>query len=133
MPTLFTETEPDVVELVLPFPPTLNHYMPHMWSRPQRKIIRYLSAEGKLFRDLVLVAVRQAHPVKLKGHLRMEVTFHPPNNLRRDIDNLPKALNDALTKAGLFDDDSQIRELELKFGPVVKDGKAVIKVSTLGL
>lgn len=37
--------------------------------------------------------------------------------------NLQKAKND----------DCQIRELEMKFGPVVEDGRAVIKLSTMGV
>lgn len=133
MTTLFTATDPDVVELVLPFPPSINHYWPQMYNKKLKRIVRFISQEGKIFRDLVMIAVRQARPIKLKGDLRFEATFNPPNNLRRDIDNLPKALLDALTKAGLFNDDSQIREMELRFGPVVRDGRAVIKVSTMGL
>lgn len=133
MTTLFTATEPDVVELVLPWPPSINHYWPQMYNKKLKRIVRFISPEGKVFRDLVMIAVRQARPMKLKGDLRFEATFNPPNNLRRDIDNLPKALLDALTKAGVFNDDSQIREMELRFGPVVKDGRAVCRVSTLGL
>lgn len=140
--TLFTPTAPDVVELTLPYPPTVNSYLqitvPKKWTRPLISI----SEKGREFLREVLRQVRASGAKPLLGHLRAEIKFFPPDERKRDIDNPVKALIDALKRRelksgkfyeGLFADDCQIREMELKFGPVVKDGKTVIKLTTLGI
>ncbi len=53
---------------------------------------------------------------KLKGRLTLTATFHPPDNRRRDLDNLMKLLQDSLQHAGLYDDDSQIKHLHMHMG-----------------
>jgi crossover junction endodeoxyribonuclease RusA len=131
--TLFDGGAPDVVVFEhLPFPPTVNHYWMSIWSPKHKKVFHVLSADAKTFRDECILRVKMARKPKLKGFLRCEVVFYPPNNLRRDIDNLPKGLLDGMKHADVFDDDSQIRELMMKFGPVVKDGRTAVRLTTLG-
>ena len=43
-----------------------------------------------------------------------------------DLDNTLKAILDALMKAGMYDDDSQIEYIEIARGEKVDGGKAVI-------
>ena len=51
---------------------------------------------------------------KLTGNLRVSAEFYPPDARRRDLDNVGgKALLDSLQAAGLFEDDSQIKEIHL--------------------
>jgi crossover junction endodeoxyribonuclease RusA len=58
----------------------------------------------------------------------VEVTIHPPDRRRRDIDNLQKALLDALAHGGAYYDDSQISRLTVERQHVVPGGKVVVRV-----
>ena len=50
------------------------------------------------------------------GRLYVTITAYQPDNRRRDLDNLPKAILDALQHAGVYEDDSQIDELRIGRG-----------------
>lgn len=53
----------------------------------------------------------------------------PPNRAKRDQDNFAgKTLLDALTKAGLWGDDSQIKRTVIEWADVVKGGAVLIQV-----
>lgn len=43
----------------------------------------------------------------------LEADFYPPDNRRRDLDNLLKCLLDSMTAAGVYADDSQVKDLSL--------------------
>ncbi|HCC4675184.1 TPA: RusA family crossover junction endodeoxyribonuclease, partial [Citrobacter freundii] len=45
------------------------------------------------------------------------------------IDNYNKALFDALTHAGVWEDDSQIKRMLVEWGPVVPKGRVEITIS----
>ena len=94
-------------ELTLPIPPANNRYYRHARGRT------YLSAEGKAYKRAVNLLAR---PIMLKGSLRIEVEIHSRDNRRRDIDGYPKGLFDALTNAGVWEDDSQVDEMEFVRG-----------------
>lgn len=107
-----------MVDLTLPFPPSVNTY----WRHPTtgRLAGRHLiSDQGRAYRAAVASRVEQLrydgvlsrHP--LSGRLSLFVSVSAPDNRRRDLDNLPKALFDALTHAGVWNDDSQIDELRI--------------------
>ena len=73
-----------------------------------------ISRAGRQFRERVMSI---AHGMaKLNGPLSMTATFHPPDNRRRDLDNLMKLTQDSLQHAGLYEDDSQIKHLHLHMG-----------------
>lgn len=62
----------------------------------------------------------------------VSVTLHAPDNRRRDLDNFGgKALLDALTHAGVWLDDSQVRRLSMEWGENVRSGKAVVQIRRL--
>lgn len=110
-----------MIELTLPFPPSVNHYWRHVRGKP------IVSKDGRLYRDAVfaLVAYRV---MRLEGQLAVEVTLHPPDKKRRDIDNSCKALLDAMQHAGVYHDDHQICELIIRRSSVVPGGKAIVRV-----
>lgn len=106
----------------LPFPPTVNRY----WRRVGNKTL--LSANAREYRRRV-VAVLDGHKHGLLvGAVELTITFCPPDRRKRDLDNLPKGLLDALKYAGIYEDDSQVWRIDMRFGGVVKGGSAVVTV-----
>jgi crossover junction endodeoxyribonuclease RusA len=93
--------------LDLPWPPSANHY----WGRT--KFGRtYIGKKGKEFRERVKEVLIQHLPHCKKhyyeGKLAVVVNATVPDRRRRDMDNIHKALWDALKHAGAYEDDSQI-------------------------
>ena len=117
----------DIV-LHLPWPPTINSYY-----KMTRQGQRYLDPKVREFRQLVLDAVREQAPgLTLESRLFMEVYLFPPDRRKRDVDNYMKGLLDALTEAELWTDDSQVDQLHIYRGEVVKAGSVRIEVSEGG-
>ncbi|KAF0234105.1 MAG: endodeoxyribonuclease [Desulfovibrionaceae bacterium] len=115
-----------VIELRLPWPVSTNK----AW-KPMGKNRMRLNPKAQLFRlavkSYVLAAKIQGLP--LQGHLEAKITLCPPNRAKRDQDNFAgKTLLDALTKAGLWGDDSQIKRTVIEWADVVKGGAVVIHV-----
>src|SRR3990167_5047698 len=96
--------------LTLPWPPTINNYYATVNKR------RIVSEQGRRFRkqvaDIVLVERKNKHVEYL---IDLYVDLYPPDKRRRDIDNTLKPLLDAMTHAGVYLDDSQIRRMEVTF------------------
>jgi Holliday junction resolvase RusA-like endonuclease len=113
---------PVTFEVELPYPPSINHY----WRRVGPRTL--ISREGRRFRQraLALLAARRVQP--LDGPLAVEVEVRPPDHRRRDIDNVQKALLDALQHGGAYADDSQVVRLAIVKGPPVGGGKTVVRI-----
>lgn len=114
------------LELKLPFPPSVNHY----WRHVGAKVL--ISAKGRSYRTLVqLLCLGKSR--KCATSLRVAILACPPDHRRRDLDNLSKALLDAMQYSGLYVDDFQIDELEIKRGPVDqnKTGYALVVIEEL--
>lgn len=98
-----------VVEIELPWPPSINSY----WRRQGARY--FISKKGQQFRS---DTVYLCH--KFKGmfcdNQRLAVIIHayPPDKRRRDIDNILKGLLDSFEHAQIFGDDSQIDEIHIK-------------------
>ena len=106
--------------LVLPFPPSMNGYWRSL--RTGKLAGRVLISErGRAFRKAVEDIGRLHEIEKLDGALKATIWLHPPDRRRRDIDNPIKPLLDALTHAGAWGDDSQIRELHVTMEAPDKD------------
>lgn len=102
--------KPRDVRLVIPWPPSVNT----LYRTYQGRVI--YSKEGRIYKLDVATAVLQAG---LRSHfgrhrLRVEIRACQTDRRKRDLDNLAKASLDALTKAGLWEDDSTIDELTIK-------------------
>jgi crossover junction endodeoxyribonuclease RusA len=91
----------------LPFPPTVNTLYPS--GKTGR---RFLSVKGKAYKAEVYARVLEQHGLfkPLTGPLSVTVEHFPPDKRKRDHDNYCKALWDSLGEAGVFMDDSQIKE-----------------------
>lgn len=112
------------IEFFVPFPPSINTY----WGFHGHR--RFLTKKANVFKQLVEVAVKQHSPLGDKL-LRISLDFFPPDKRKRDIDNPVKPLLDALVSAGLFADDSQIKELNLKMNDPIKHGLTRVKIAVL--
>jgi crossover junction endodeoxyribonuclease RusA len=91
----------------------VNHYWRHAVIK--RRVIVYVSGEGKAYRQIVQAAVMERWPKLCKplaNRLHVVVAVNPPDRRARDLDNLGKGLLDSLKHAGVYRDDSLIDHLE---------------------
>jgi crossover junction endodeoxyribonuclease RusA len=83
----------------------------------------HLSKEGRQYREVVAgIVCEQVKRKPLKRKLSMCLEAYPPDRRRRDVDNLPKAVLDALGHGGLYLDDSQIDRLLVERCDIVSGG-----------
>jgi crossover junction endodeoxyribonuclease RusA len=93
---------------------------------------RYVSKAGKEFKLAVQDYVIENCVPKLgEKRLEMQVTLYPKDRRKQDIDNRIKALWDALTDAGVFDDDEQIDVLIVQRGEIRKGGGCLVMIEEL--
>lgn len=119
----------DGMKLTLPWPPSVNHYT-RAGSRPG---FRYLTDEAKSFRRAVSLIVGAARAREGMTHrLKVLVIASPPDKRERDLDNLHKGLLDALQHAGVYEKDSQIDDLHIVRGPVIKGGQVEVTIQPAG-
>lgn len=111
-----------MVEFTLPWPPSLNRY----YRVVGEKVL--ISQEGREYRTLVCKTPLPKAPT---GRLSVTLLIYPPDARRRDIDNLTKCLLDALTHAGVYEDDSLIDELRIIRKDIVKPGSVGVSIAAL--
>jgi crossover junction endodeoxyribonuclease RusA len=78
-----------------------------------------MKAPGVAFKQAVADIVAEAGCKTMDGRVALYAVIYPKDRRRQDLDNRSKLLCDALTSAGVWNDDSQIDELTLvRRGPV---------------
>jgi len=85
-----------------------------------------ISDVGREYRTRV-VSICQGMP-RIQGDVSVGMVLYPPDRRRRDLDNYRKALWDALTHAGIWEDDSQVTHDEGWKGPVVRGGVIMVQI-----
>ena len=109
------------IRLELPYPPSVNSY----WRANGHR--RYISKEGVEFTKAVDLVVKQSNAKSFEEkQVAISVMIHPRSKRKFDLDNTLKAILDALMKAGMYNDDSQIEYIEIARGEAVDGGKAVV-------
>jgi len=117
-----TTAQGSVISYTLPYPPSVNHY----W-RSNAKGRVFIAAEGKKYREAVGYAILEAGRRELgTGAVEIAVRVWPPDNRKRDLDNVLKALLDALEASRVYADDSQIDRLVVERRPVLKGGQVTV-------
>jgi crossover junction endodeoxyribonuclease RusA len=111
-----------MIELELPYPPSINHLYRHVGPRT------LISREGRRFRERVCAHLAGLGVRRLTGPLRIEIEVYPPDRRRHDIDNVQKALLDALQHGGLYEDDSQIKKLNIEMRGCVRGGRTLVRI-----
>ena len=114
-----------MIELTLPWPPTINHAK-HFW---RGRVVTSKAARD--YRNEVKVIAATAAPGIDLGEARLEVHIQafPPDNRKRDLDNIQKVLIDALQAAGLFKDDSQIDYLGVTRAVKTEGGMVAVQIA----
>lgn len=121
-----------MIELELPWPPSVNTY----WRHPSRGPLagrHLISEKGRIYRQQVLACVLQTKTAtELVGNsLAVHIIAHPPDRRRRDLDNLNKAILDSLVFSKVIVDDGLIDRLVIERGAVSAPGRVVVAVSVL--
>lgn len=104
---------------------SINHY----WRRVGPRTL--ISREGRRFRRDVMAILAPMGIEPLTGKLVVHVEVFPPDNRRRDIDNIVESLLDALEHGGAYIDDSQIVKLTIEKGERVEGGKTLVRIRKL--
>lgn len=106
---------------MLPYPPSVNRYWRHNRGRT------HISKQGREYREeVVLQAMADDFPWKLQGRLMMFLLVYPPDRRQRDLDNVCKAVLDAMEHAGVYESDSQIDSLHIVRRPVIPRGGVTV-------
>lgn len=120
-----------MMKLVLTFPPSVNTY----WRAPNKGPLagrHLISAKGRAYQSAACVAIVEQLrilPKPSSSLASVEIVLYPPDERRRDIDNYNKALFDALTHAGIWEDDSQVRRMLVEWGPKVPGCRVEISIT----
>lgn len=115
-----------ICELYTEFPPSVNNY----YVKTQRGL--FISQKGRKFRDQL---IKDAHdqlsgmePIDCK--VRIDIVAWVPDNRKRDLDNLVKPIQDAISHAHIWGDDSQVDQLVVYRGEkVAPNGALYIRIS----
>lgn len=116
------------IVFTLGWPPTVNSY----YSCTRNGI--HMSKKGRLYADSSAALMREQNaPLGIEDGVCLTVVMYPPDKRKRDLDNHMKALQDAITKHGVWKDDDQIHQLHVYRGEIVKKGKVVVMISDEGM
>lgn len=113
------------ISVTLPWPPSVNSY----WRHPQSGKLagrHLISREGREYRAKVKETVWKEKQVI--GRVAVYIDAFPPDNRRRDLDNILKSLLDSITHAALIEDDSQIDRLYIVRRNVSPPGHVVVNI-----
>lgn len=112
--------------MIMPYP--RNASVNTLW-RVGRKGV-YINPEAKKFRDY-LSAIARCTRKYGDEFVRLEIKLSPPDNRKRDIDNLLKCILDALQDARVYNNDHQVHQLYVEKLPKKEGGELEIRVKRL--
>jgi len=121
-----------MIILELPWPPSVNTY----WRSPNTGKLAgrtLISERGRSYRRAVADTIMAAgQPKAAPGRLAVYMNAFPPDRRLRDLDNLPKGVLDALTHAGVIEDDSLIDRLHIERDVICPNGKIIVRIGSKG-
>ena len=112
------------MRIVLPWPPSINHY----WRNYRGRTV--ISQDGRLYRQTVAYRIlEQGIPREnLNCRLQVSIDAYPPDKRRRDLDNIQKALLDAIVAADVIEDDSLIDALSIQRHEAKDEGEVIVRI-----
>ena len=112
--------------LCLPWPPSINGYFASVRGR------QILTAKAREYREDAIALIGQQWSLPtFTGRVFVGMVMHPPTRRSFDIKNFDKAILDALTDAGVYEDDKQIDLIKIRRGEVVPGGEVIVLVEPL--
>jgi crossover junction endodeoxyribonuclease RusA len=116
-----------MTDIILPFPDS-------RLSPNRRHQHRYVTDVRNIARNAGYFAIKEAGvSVPDRTPLHLYLTFCPPNNIRRDMDNLLASSKPAID--GMFQalgvDDSNTRRITIERGKPVKGGQVVVRIEVI--
>lgn len=114
------------IDFIVEWPPSLNNY----YARTRNGV--FIKAKGVKYRQSVVDDLQEqvGALVSISEPVLVSAILFPPNRRIWDLDNHMKALLDALTISGFWDDDKLITQLLLYKGEVVSGGQVKLFVSS---
>lgn len=112
-----------MISFTFPLPPTLNHAYGN-----RRGGGKFIKKDGIAFHKEVSEIVAAAGHQTITGKVAVFVAVYPKNNVKQDIANREKLLSDAMTMAGVWEDDSLIDCLIMVRRPKVKGGMCKVVI-----
>ncbi len=120
--------------ITLPWPPTVNGYW-QAFAIGGGRVVMSLTKRARLYRSDVATAIRlkfgAAKLVPYSTPVRIDVELRAPDRRARDLDNHLKGLFDALTHAGVWDDDVLVDEMTVRRGPLIACGCVKVLIAAL--
>jgi crossover junction endodeoxyribonuclease RusA len=89
-----------------------------------------LSEKGRAYRRFVMEQCLLQRVYTFTGPIKVEIVAFRPDNRKRDLDNLLKAVLDGMAKALVYEDDSQIRDLRIRWGETI-GGMLKVKIEEM--
>jgi crossover junction endodeoxyribonuclease RusA len=96
------------LQFQLPFPPSNNRYYRNVNGR------MIISREGREYATRVAGIIQTVTSETFLDGIVVNIKAHMPDKRRRDVDNMLKVPLDAMQKAGVYGDDSQIIRLAIE-------------------
>ena len=118
----------NLIKFILPWPPSVNKRLAHRRGQGRIYLSHYFKDYYKAAGAAIIDQLRYKNKI-ITEPVDQILTFHPPDNRRRDNDNYTKAVNDALKHAKIVEDDSLFRDCLTQWRAPVENG--CVKV-TLG-
>lgn len=115
--------------MVIPWPPSVNRIWRHLVIRGAGRTV--MSKEGREYRARVaaeLSGTFRGRPPRYAEPVAVVIRAYPPDERRRDLDNVLKAALDALSAAGVWDDDCRVADLRIVRMAPVRDGRLDVAV-----
>jgi len=110
-----------VLEIEVPYPPSINHY----YRRVGPKTL--ISRKGRKYRETLAHLLSATGVEQVEGRIFLEIEMYPPDRRRRDVDNVLKALLDAMQHGGAYEDDSQVDSLWIIRRQPVEGGRLIVR------
>jgi crossover junction endodeoxyribonuclease RusA len=119
------------MKLTLPWPPSMNTYWRSIIINGRIRVL--LSEKGRRYRINATAAIWHAigKPETIREPCVVDVVVFPPDRRARDLDNLNKGILDALTHAGVIEDDSLIDRLTVQRSIVSERPRVEVSVEVM--